>query len=92
MTRASSIRFAIHCPYIIPLISVIGMESRTPYRIVWPRSAPNSCAAAAGAGCYHRFMTWWEDLILAVAGTLGMVGFVAQMIWMVELVRGSFGL
>jgi len=35
-------------------------------------------------------MTWWEDLILAVAGTFGMVGFIAQ-IWMVELVRGSFG-
>jgi hypothetical protein len=36
-------------------------------------------------------MTWWEDLILAVAGTFGMVGFIAQMIWMVQLVRGSFG-
>ena len=47
--------------------------------------------AAAGAGCYHRFMTWSEDLILAVAGTLGMVGFVAQMVWMVALVRSSFG-
>src|SRR5439155_20199368 len=48
--------------------------------------------AAAGAGCYHPFMTWWEDLILAVTGTLGLVGFAAQMVWMVALVRGTFGL
>ena len=36
-------------------------------------------------------MIWWEDLILAVAGTFGMVGFIAHMLWMVKLVRGSFG-
>jgi hypothetical protein len=27
--------------------------------------------------CYHPVMTWREDLILAVAGTFGMVGYVA---------------
>ena len=55
-----------------------------------PASRYISPLSARGGTIPH--MTWWEDLILAVAGTLGMAGFIAQMIWMVELARGSFGL
>ena len=44
-------RRAIQVPYTSPEIRVIGIDINTPYTMVWARSPPMSCAAAAGAGC-----------------------------------------